>query len=198
MATPKTGLPRSWRASARVPSPKPTTLKPGQRVAWLLALEPGSRITGDALGRGEIRTATDHDVTIKPDGTRAHVTMPARDVHPIYDQPPDVLGAGDVCRFLRIGYERLRQLRERVDFPAPANTSAGPVWDCASIVAWRADRQREVSDHTRALQAWRGIERTGGTPTVAEVARRLRVPYSNAHRWLKTAGVLTTKGTDDG
>lgn len=176
---------------------KPTTLKPGQRVAWFLALEPGSRITGDALGRGTVRATEGRDVTIKPDrGPR--ITMPTRDVHPIYDQPPDVLGAGDVCRFLRIGYERLRQLRERLDFPAATDTSAGLIWDRADLAAWRADRQREIPDHTRALQCWRGIEAAGGKPTVAEVARRLHVPYSNAHRWLKTAGVLTTtKGTTD-
>jgi prophage regulatory protein len=85
---------------------------------------------------------------------------------------PDVAGPGEVLTLLGgISRERLRQLRQRPDFPAPRELEIGMVWDRGEILAWqraRMDPRRRAFPtalaHYRKHKSVRGAARATGIP----------------------------------
>lgn len=186
-----------------MPSLRPTTLKPGDRTWW----REGSDVLTGAVervlddGRGLV-VVPDQDQGYNPGAVLAGG---ATTFHPLYDLSPDVMAAGDVCAYLGrkrdrpISYERLRQLRARIDFPTPAQTTAGEIWDAPAIRAWDHDRANQRDNNaTRALASYRALQRAGNpNPSIYAVAKSTGMAYSTVRRHLLTCGVVTTKEPED-
>lgn len=45
-------------------------------------------------------------------------------------------GAGDIQRELGVSRSTLHKWRKRRDFPEPAETASGPIWEAATVKAW--------------------------------------------------------------
>jgi hypothetical protein len=53
------------------------------------------------------------------------------------------MGAAEVARFLGVSRQRVLQLRERPDFPAPVSRLAsGPIWESVDIERWARETGR--------------------------------------------------------
>lgn len=65
-------------------------------------------------------------------------------------QPRDLVGAAEAAVLLRVSRQRVGQLAERPDFPAPiARLSAGPVWTRSSIEAFDQSWSRKITGRPR-------------------------------------------------
>jgi len=65
-------------------------------------------------------------------------------------QPRNLVGAAEAALLLGVSRQRVGQLAERPDFPAPiARLSAGPVWTRASIEAFDQSWSRKITGRPR-------------------------------------------------
>ncbi len=65
-------------------------------------------------------------------------------------QPRDLVGAAEAALLLGVSRQRVGQLAERADFPAPiARLSAGPVWTRISIEAFDQSWSRKITGRPR-------------------------------------------------
>ena len=65
-------------------------------------------------------------------------------------RPQDPVGPTEAARLLGVSRQRVGQLVERPDFPAPiARISAGPVWTRASIIAFDERWGRKITGRPR-------------------------------------------------
>jgi hypothetical protein len=65
-------------------------------------------------------------------------------------QPRDLVGAAEAAILLGVSRQRVGQLAERPDFPAPiARLSAGPVWTHTSIEAFNQSWSRKITGRPR-------------------------------------------------
>jgi hypothetical protein len=102
-----------------------------------------------------LRMATD-------EALRAARTLPAKptgmQVYRVEDwiaeqenpRPQDLVGATEAAQLLGVSRQRVGQLAERPDFPAPiARVSAGPIWTRASVHAFLARWTRKITGRPR-------------------------------------------------
>jgi hypothetical protein len=62
----------------------------------------------------------------------------------------DLVGSTEAARLLGVSRQRVGQLAERPDFPAPiARISAGPIWTRASVVAFNERWGRKITGRPR-------------------------------------------------
>lgn len=65
-------------------------------------------------------------------------------------RPQDLVGATEAARLLGVSRQRVGQLVERPDFPAPiARLSAGPVWTRGSIDTFNQQWSRKITGRPR-------------------------------------------------
>jgi predicted DNA-binding transcriptional regulator AlpA len=65
-------------------------------------------------------------------------------------RPQDLVGATEAAHLLGVSRQRVAQLAERPDFPAPiARISAGPVWTRASVHAFMKRWARKITGRPR-------------------------------------------------
>lgn len=65
-------------------------------------------------------------------------------------RPQDLVGATEAAQLLGVSRQRVGQLAERPDFPAPiARISAGPVWTRASVHAFMERWGRKITGRPR-------------------------------------------------
>jgi hypothetical protein len=102
-----------------------------------------------------LRQATDEALRV----ARALLAKPTKlQVQPLEDwmaeqkrpQPRDLVGAAEAAHLLGVSRQRVGQLAERADFPAPiARLSAGPVWTRASIELFNQNWERKITGRPR-------------------------------------------------
>ena len=64
----------------------------------------------------------------------------------------DLVGATEAAQLLGVSRQRVGQLAERPDFPAPiARISAGPIWTRASVVAFNERWRRKITGRPRKV-----------------------------------------------
>jgi hypothetical protein len=154
-------MPQQW--SVRVTAPVPADLDIDAQAAVAEKLRAtlahdGARnlliadytVTGPTL-----RRATDEALR----AARALPAKPTRlQVLPLDDwvveqkapQPRDLVGAAEAAVMLGVSRQRVGQLAERPDFPAPiARLSAGPVWTRSSIEAFGQSWTRKITGPPR-------------------------------------------------
>lgn len=53
------------------------------------------------------------------------------------------MGAAEVAEYLGVSRQRVLQLREKPDFPAPvSHLASGPIWESADVEKWARETGR--------------------------------------------------------
>ena len=149
--------------SVRVTAPAPADLDIDAHVAVAEELQAGLMHDGARHLLTAVYTVTAPTLRKATDeALRAARALPAKptrlQVLPLDDwvdeqkepQPRDLVGSAEAALLLGVSRQRVGQLVERPDFPAPiARLSAGPVWTRISIEAFNQSWTRKITGRPR-------------------------------------------------